>query len=664
MSYVPAYISLFYTFGLVLGFYYNFPIIYQFGILIFLLISVFLIHIKISKPMCFSNSNWFSVFAFLLCISIGFLNISLQKNENQKSYFANSLQEENTSEIEILEVLKPTKFAKRYYGKIIRCNQFKTSGKILIYTDTIFPNLKENTVIISKAQPRKLLQKNTFGFDYVGFLKKKQIFYDIKLNSGNSKVLQENSSIFSASNLRNKIIERLQNLNLPNDVFAITKALFLGEKQDISKELYQNYTYAGVIHILAISGLHIGILLFLLEKIFFFLNKNQKTKVVKVILQVSFLWFFAFVTGFSPSVTRAVTMFSVIAIGLNLSRTTFIFQSITISYFILLLINPFWLFQVGFQLSYIAVISIVILKPIIDKLYKPKQRIFSKIWDLFSVSVAAQIGILPISLFYFHQFSALFFLANILVLFLLEIVIAFGLILLISLLFYSEKSFLSITYEKLIEFMNEIIAFFASKEHFVFTNISFSSLDLILFYALLISIFIYSYSKKTYKTTFAVLLIIFFVQIAFFQQEFSKESSSKFIVFHKYKTSCFGFLQEKNLETFGKEIPIIQEYKTNFKIENHQHVDSINPLYFWKDKKILIINKPYLVEKKLKPDFLLMQKNPKINFEKLIQEQEPKFIIFDGSNSRFYVKNWTKTCKKHQIPFYNTFENGSFEISN
>ncbi|WP_196889628.1 ComEC/Rec2 family competence protein [Aureivirga sp. CE67] len=662
LNYIPLPLAICFTLGLVLGFYIEITIISVLVTIFVLAIILFFILRKLANPLHFKNSSSFAFVSFLLVICIGVLTINLHKDKNQKNHFSKNLQENSFSKIKILEVLKPTKFAKRYYGEIVNQNGKESSGKVLIYTDTIFRNLEEGTEILTKAQPKELYQKNNFGFDYVSFLQKKQIFYDLKLNDKNAKFLEGKSSISLASSIRRKVVEKLEKLDLSKDVLAITKALFLGEKQDISKELYQNYTYAGVIHILAISGLHIGILLFILEKLLFFLNRSQRLKIIKVLLQISFLWFFAFVTGFSPSVTRAVTMFSIIAIGLNLSRTTFVFQSILISYLVLLFINPFWLFQVGFQLSYIAVISIVVLKPLLDKLFKPKNKIISKIWDLFSVSVAAQIGILPISLFYFHQFSGLFFVANVLVLFLLEIVLAFGLLLLISLMFYAEKSFISVIYEKIITFMNQIISFFASKEHFVFTNISFSSIDLILLYILLISVFIFSYSKKTYKTTFSFLVIILFVQLSFFQKNLFTDASSKFVVFHKYKSSTIGIVKNKDLKTFGKEVPMIQNYKTNFEIENHKHSEEIPQLKFYDEKKILIINKPFLVKQKLQPDYLLLQNNPKINFEKLIQEQEPKFVVFDGSNSGFYVRNWIKTCKKHKIPFYNTFEKGSFEV--
>ena len=152
-------------------------------------------------------------------------------------------------------------------------------------------------------------------------------------------------------------------------------ALLLGQRQDISKELTANYSKAGAIHILAVSGLHVGIILWMLSFVLKPLERFKKGKVIKLVLVVLFLWFFAVLAGMSASVTRAVTMFSAIAIGQFFNKRNAIEQSLIFSMFLLLLLKPLFLFDVGFQLSYLAVFGIIWVQPVFYQLWKPKYYI-------------------------------------------------------------------------------------------------------------------------------------------------------------------------------------------------------------------------------------------------------------------------------------------------
>ena len=168
-------------------------------------------------------------------------------------------------------------------------------------------------------------------------------------------------------------------------------------------------------HVLAVSGLHVGIIFFILNFLLTPLNRNKRLLKIKLFLLVGALWFYAFLTGLSPSVMRSCTMFSFIVVGENLNKRTNIYNTLAASAFLLMLINPLIIFGAGFQLSYIAVISIVFFQPRLAALVAVKNRILKYVWDLFTVSVAVQIGTAPISIFYFHQFPVYFWLSNFIV---------------------------------------------------------------------------------------------------------------------------------------------------------------------------------------------------------------------------------------------------------
>ncbi|TYA81458.1 ComEC/Rec2 family competence protein, partial [Seonamhaeicola marinus] len=211
----------------------------------------------------------------------------------------------------------------------------------------------------------------------------------------------------------------------------IINALFLGQRQNIDRAIYTNYTNAGAIHILAVSGLHVGIIFLILNFLFKPIERLKKGYLIKTIFLLTTLWGFAVIAGLSASVTRAVTMFSIVAIAVNLKRPTNVYNTLAISIFVILLFKPLFIFDVGFQLSFLAVFAIVAIEPMLNKLWKPKNKLLKIYWQTLTVTISAQFGIIPISLFYFHQFPGLFFISNLVIIPLLGFILGFGILIIL-----------------------------------------------------------------------------------------------------------------------------------------------------------------------------------------------------------------------------------------
>ena len=193
-----------------------------------------------------------------------------------------------------------------------------------------------------------------------------------------------------------------------------------------------------------------------------------------ILIIVLLLWCFAIIAGLSPSVTRAVTMFSTISIAMHLKRPTNIYNTLVISAFVILLFKPTFLFEVGFQMSYLAVLGIVSVQPIIYKLWKPKLWAVDKIWQIFSVTLAAQAGVVPISLFYFHQFPGLFFISNLVVIPFLGAILIGGILVIITSLLNILPQVLANIYGMIISWMNDFVSWVSLQEEFLFKEISIS----------------------------------------------------------------------------------------------------------------------------------------------------------------------------------------------
>jgi len=403
---------------------------------------------------------------------------------------------------------------------------------------------------------------------------------------------EANSLTAYAEEIRDYLNIELKKLAFKPVEIAFLKALLLGQRQDISFDIYENYKKAGAVHILAISGLHIGILLFLLYFILRPLLYFKHGKIIQSILIIFILWGFAIIAGLSASVVRAVTMFSLFVIAKGLNRQTVSLNTLALSAFILLVIKPGFCFDVGFQLSYAAVAAIVIIKPVLDSWKLLKNPIANFFLDLLKVSVAAQLGVLPLSLFYFHQFPGLFFITNLIIIPCLMLVLGLGAITLIFIGFKNTPEIIVEVLGGVIQLMNNVVEWVASKEAFLFENISFNAQDLILSYLILILLAVF-YQNKSFKNTILLGIAVICFQISSIQIP-GLNNRNSFIIFHKSRHSLIGLQTKQHLEIHhslknSNTERIIKDYKVGAAIKK-QCDDSIRRLYQINDKSLLVVD--------------------------------------------------------------------------
>ena len=461
-------------------------------------------------------------------------------------------------------------------------------------------------------------------------------------------------------------MENLKENNFRQEELGIIQALLLGQRQDISEEIYNNYAAAGVIHILAVSGLHVGIILWLLHKLFSPLERRKKGRVLKTIILIALLWLFAILAGLSPSVVRAVTMFSFVAVGLQIKRRTSVINTLFMSMMVLLLIRPQFIFEVGFQLSYLAVFSIVLLQPILYRLLEPKNKLIKYFWGLLTVTIAAQAGVLPLSLFYFHQFPGLFFISNLVILPFMGLILALGIVVMILALLNLLPEFLTEFYSFLISSLNNFVELMAKKEEFLFQDIPFSGSQTIGFYLILAALYLLL-KRITPKRILLVLSAVLILQIIFYK-EIYQSSAEEVVVFHKSRNTIIGkktgqqLLLHHNLAEAPQNHNIVRNYIVG---ENIHQSDSqgLQNIYTIGEDIMLVIDSTglYSVEG-LQPEYAVLTNSPKINLNRLLKILQPKIIIADGSNYRSYLERWEETCLKENIPFHATAKNGAFII--
>lgn len=293
---------------------------------------------------------------------------------------------------------------------------------------------------------------NPSEFNYKDWLATQNVYHKILLGQSEFVRLNTNTGnklIRFALGLREQQVAFYRKIIKNNDAFAVAATLILGYKMNLNAETLDIYSKTGTIHVLSVSGMHVGLIYVVLNPLFFFLNGKQIFRTLKTIIILSMIWFYALLTGFSPSVLRAALMISVFIAAKLFCKHTNSYNIIAFAAFSLLLFNPFLLWDVGFQLSFLAVFGLIYLQPKIKGLVPLKSLWLTKGWDAIAMSLAAQLATYPFSAYYFHQFPVYFLLSNLFIMLPAALIMYLGIIILVF-----KLGCLGEPFEWLIVFMN------------------------------------------------------------------------------------------------------------------------------------------------------------------------------------------------------------------
>ncbi len=672
IKFLPLHFSVCLIIGIVLGYFINFSIHAIFVIAFTSFLLLFLFYIRSNSS--FRFPLFFALFTGILFVNIGFINTNMRLPKSKKNHYSNSYSPGDRILIQIVSKLKTSAYYYKYKGKVVRVEDKVTEGEILINFDKKdnLVNINIGDMLLSTNELKEVSKAlNPNQFDYNKYLKKQGVYHQIRLKKREYKKLKYKTNNIEkiAFKFRNKINVELKKYHFSKENLSLINALLLGQKQDISKETFENFKNAGAIHILAVSGLHIGIILLFLNFVLKPLENLKNGKRLKLILLILILWFYAILAGLSASVVRAVTMFTAIAIGSSINRSSSVQNSLVISIFFLLLIKPLLLFDLGFQLSYTAVFSIIWINPLLHKLVDPKIKIFRYFWQLLSLSLAAQIGLLPLSLYYFHQFPGLFFVSSLIIIPFLGFLLGLGIIVIILSLINLLPQFLANFYDFSIGLMTDIVQVISNQEYFIFRNISFSVWMMLGFYFLIVATINFLNNKKILDFSFFLGAIIL-VQFVLIYEKNNMYRSNEFIVFHQFRSSLIGnkrgnklklYTQNENLTLNEKEI--INDYSLGFPHELVRRNSNFSNVMNFQSNRILLIDSLGIFNmNSFNPETIILTQSPKINLERLIDRLGPKLIIADGSNYKSDILRWKNTCNKERVNFYSTFENGAIKL--
>jgi len=370
--------------------------------------------------------------------------------------------------------------------------------------------------LIVIAKPQKIRNSgNPFEFDYQGMINQRGIFYSIYLQK--DSWMRTGNHFNRLKNwpeqIRNKLIQILRSSTMKEQELAVVEALTLGYRGELDPETVDYFASTGALHVLSVSGLHVALIYMILGYFLFFLKRGKTGRILFSAVMLTFLWSYAFITEFSPPVQRATVMFTFVIIGDNMRRPINIYNSLTASAFFLILLNPAVIFDVGFQLSYIAIFGIVLIQPALAGLLDIHNKALKWGWDLFTVSIAAQLTTFPLSLFYFSQFPNLFWLSNFIVIPITTLIIWMSLAFFVFYPIHGLAYFIGTVIQKLTSVMLLALKWMDALPMAVSKGFVLTPGQMLLLYCCITAFIVFAFSKRKIWMINALILFIVFQAI-------------------------------------------------------------------------------------------------------------------------------------------------------
>ena len=565
----------------------------------------------------------------------------------------------------------------------------EVSGKVMAYfqkTDSAFALRYGDLIAIDAPIGQVAGPKNPEEFDYRAYLSRKGITGQVFLKDADWIDLQVNKAnpIYAFSyRFRDVLLASLQRSGLHDDEFGVAAAILLGYDDNLADEVRKNYVAAGSMHILCVSGMHVGIIYLLASALLGFLNRKKWQKTLKQALLLALIWFYALIAGLSPSVLRASLMISFVIIGEMIRRKGFIINSIAASAFVLLCVNPNNLFEIGFLLSYAAVMGLVVLQHPIYHLFYVKNKLLDKAWEVTSVALAAQIATIPFTLFYFNQFTTYFWLSNLFMTPISFVVVISGMVLLLV----SWIPYLNVLVGYLvwgaIYVMNRIVSWVERLPFSIIKGLYISGFE----YAMLLTAFLLlllGVASRRRRFLIAMLSVVLLCMVSLTVRLYSTDNQNRMVVYSLRKHTAVDFITggqhilladsalmadestvdyslkgawaKWHLSAHPQVVDLEEDFEGNYLRKRHNLVSFHGVLLALWDETRCDDSLSY----RLPVDYLLVAGKQKPDIQSIVNSYDVSMLIIDGSVPNYLAERWVSQAVENGIP-YNIRE-GAVEI--
>jgi ComEC/Rec2-related protein len=676
-------------------FFFN-QFVIAFPKLLFSLAVLLLMAILVSRFIKSFSLNWcFGFIINLFLILLGFSmaevrDVEMDKNhylhlDGKQKFYVARVYEDAIERPNSVKLILDLEYAGADSG---RCQP--VNGKILGYfqkTDMAFSLHYGDLIVFTPNISEVAAPGNPGEFNYKAYLSRKGITGQVYLKESDWLSLNQNDAnpIFVLSyRVRDYLLSAMQRCGVRGDEFGVAAAILLGYDESLPFNVRQGYVTAGAMHILCVSGMHVGVIFLIASFLLSFMDKKKWQKLAKQVILLSLIWFYALLAGLSPSILRASLMLTFCIVGELINRKGFVLNSIAASAFILLCINPFNLFEIGFLLSYMAVIGIVVLqKPIYDLFYV-KNKLLNKVWEITAVALAAQIATAPFTIFYFNQFPSYFWLSNLIMTPVSFVVILSGMLLLaVSFIPYANVAVGYVVWG-MVYAMNWVIETIESLPFALVKGLYMNEFEFAIVLALLVLLFLLVTLKK-HGISIAMLglCLLFLISIGYRRQESAMKCG--FTVYNLRKHTAIDFIYQGDHVIVADSALSSDVGTVSYSIEGNWNKQglSLSPeyvlrnddfsCYFMRKKKNLISFDGKLIvlwddslsvedslENRVFVDYLMVSGKTRPDPQKFVNVFDMELLIIDGSVPKYLARKWKTKSDELGISYYDVAEKGAF----
>jgi len=551
-------------------------------------------------------------------------------------------------------------------------------GRVLVYVQPTpqAEELRFGDEIVFHARLNTIPDpQNPSEFNYKRYMHFHQVSNQVYLDSSAWRLTSRGSGFRRlVFGWQSRVIETIRSFDIEGRELAILSALLVGYKHHLTSEQVNAFASAGAMHVLAVSGLHVGIVFIIIHTLLQFLDKHRWGRISKGVLMIAMLWLYAMLTGLSPSVTRAATMFTFVIVAKQFRRRTDIFNTLASSAFALLLYNPFLIVEVGFQLSYLAVLGIVLLQPRIYDLWTPKWWVVDKMWAITAVSLAAQAATFPLALLYFHQFPNYFLLSNLVVIPAATLILPAG-IALVSLHWipYVSSGLAWVLYQ-MVHWLDWFIQWVEQMPYALILGIDIGIFETYLIYMIVAAFCAFLITKRF--TWLAAFLIAFIVVESLNIRELALQKSQKLVVFYRLKKQdAINFIDGRE-QVFMADSSLVNDFdKMRFHVHHHwwnrdllKPQQELNGLYQsgpwiqFEDMRILVLDSATRIyqETPIDVDLLFVKQRTNQHPKELFEHVRPSQVLLSSKLDWKSHRYWKSLCEDQKLPVHSLRNEGAF----
>jgi competence protein ComEC len=645
-----------------------------------------------SKKISYKTRWIFGVFMYLLMFACGFELCILRTAKFNSDHYCKIETPGNYTYVRITAPPQVREKSVRVEAEILATGDssisIACSGNVMLYfaVDSSSTTLEYGDILALNVRPEEVkAPANPGEFDYQNYLAMRGVYHQAYVPERafiKTGVGYQNPLFQWAFDARDKILKIFIDNGLAGREYAVTSALLIGYTEKLDADLLHNYSGTGAMHILSVSGLHVGIIFIVLNALLFFLDKFKHGKVPKTVILIMAIWAYALLTGLSPSVLRASLMFSLIVLSGAFNRDSDIYNNLAASAIALLIINPFFITDIGFQLSYLAVLGIVSIQHPVSSLWTPRWWLLKQIWGIVSVSIAAQLLTLPVCLYYFHQFPNYFLITNLIAIPLSSLVMYVAMIVLALSFAPLISGFMAKFLVWLVYTLNSTIGFIEKMPGSLSDGLYINVPEMLLLYALIILLllfFIRKQKRMLIPAAFVTILLLF----SFLFRNIDSIKQNEWAVYNIKKTTAIDLISGRHRTLLADSSLLSDPNKLDFHTGNFMDKLGINSeIRLWRktlqfndpvrgvfsekgyiqflDKRIAVIDGPEAAMRKLKVDYLIISGNPQLKIAEILECYNTGIIIIDASNSKYKAEKWLKECRKLKMPCWSVQHNGAF----